>query len=168
MNDHNTPYNVQRGDIFYIVKFGEQTGSEQASGRPAVVVSNDKNNEHCDTVEIVYLTTRPKKYIPTHATINSTGQMSTVLCEQVTTISKDRLGNYIGQCTDEEMQDIGNAIRISLGLDEPDESVDPDEEAQEEEDDSEAEDRTAEQFRAERDIYKTLYEQLLNRIVPLN
>lgn len=159
-------YQIRRGDIFYIVWYGEPVGSEQGSGRPAIIVSNDMNNEFSGTVEIVYLTTRPKKYIPTHATINSTGQTSTVLCEQVTTISKDRLGNYIGHCTDEEMQDIGNAIRISLGLDEPDESVDQEEEAQEEEDVSEPEDETSEEIRIERNMYKMLYEQLLNRIVP--
>ena len=36
-------------------------GSEQHSDRPAVVVSNNKNNENSNVVEIVYMTTQPKQ-----------------------------------------------------------------------------------------------------------
>ena len=55
---------IKRGDIFY-VGGGYATGSEQHAGRPAIVVSNDVNNEHSSTVEMVYLTTRPKRDMPT-------------------------------------------------------------------------------------------------------
>lgn len=33
---------IKRGDIYYIDKFGTQTGSEQFSGRPAIIVSADQ------------------------------------------------------------------------------------------------------------------------------
>lgn len=35
-------------------------GSEQHADRPAVVVSNNKNNENSNVVEVVYMTTQPK------------------------------------------------------------------------------------------------------------
>ena len=59
---------INRVDIYLISK--EQTGgSEQFSGRPAVIVSCNALNRAIDTVEIVYLTTRPKAEVPTHVVI---------------------------------------------------------------------------------------------------
>lgn len=49
-------------------------GSEQHSDRPAVVVSNNKNNENSNVIEIVYMTTQPKTDLPTHVTVRSTGE----------------------------------------------------------------------------------------------
>ena len=76
--------NIKRGEMFYISRGGvSYNGSEQHSDRPAVVVSNDKNNENSNVVEVVYMTTQPKTDLPTHVTVRSTGRPSTVLCEQV-------------------------------------------------------------------------------------
>ena len=106
---------IRRGDIFYI-NAGYSIGSEQWSGRPAIIVSNDLNNRHSDTVEIVYLTTSRKKDLPTHVTIKSTGRRSTALCEQITTVSVCRLGGYIGSASSKELADLEKAILISLNL----------------------------------------------------
>lgn len=164
-------YKIMRGDIFYVAKYGDTTGSEQNSGRPAVVVSNNKNNEHIPTVEIVYCTTKPKEDLPTHCTVRSTTVTSTVLCEQVTTVDKQRLGDYIGSCTDDEMARINTAIRISLGLDDEYEQYNPFSEKQitppTPKNDSTPEDKS--EFitiRCERDTYKNLYEGLLNKLLP--
>lgn len=46
---------INRGDIFY-VNPSETVGSEQRSGRPAIIVSNPLCNEHSPVVEVVYLT----------------------------------------------------------------------------------------------------------------
>lgn len=108
---------IKRGEIFYISRGGAITGHEQFSDRPAVVVSNDMNNENSGVIEIVYLTTQPKTDLPTHATVRSTGRISTALCEQVTSVSTDRVNNYIGQCSDKEMENIDIALMISLNLD---------------------------------------------------
>lgn len=92
-------------------------GSEQHADRPAVVVSNNKNNENSNVVEVVYMTTQPKTDLPTHVTVRSTGRISTVLCEQVYSVSTERVGTYIGECTDKEMENIDIALMISLQLD---------------------------------------------------
>lgn len=96
---------------------GASCGSEQYADRPAVVVSNDENNKHSGTIEVAYLTTQPKTELPTHVTIRSTGRVSTVLCEQVTSISVERVNNYIGQVSEQEMKKIDIALMISLQLD---------------------------------------------------
>ena len=110
--------NIKRGEMFYISRGGASySGSEQHSDRPAVVVSNNKNNENSNVVEIVYMTTQPKTDLPTHVTVRSTGRPSTVLCEQVYSVSTERIGTYIGECTDKEMENIDIALMISLQLD---------------------------------------------------
>ena len=86
------PYNdIKRGDIFYISRY-ETTGSEQEGGRPAIIVSNDICNKYSSTVSVVYLTTREKKEMPTHVTINSSKKVSTALCEQVQTVARENHG----------------------------------------------------------------------------
>ena len=108
---------IKRGEILYIEKGNVTVGSEQFPNRPAVVVSNDLNNAHSNVIEVVYMTTQPKADLPTHVTIRSTGRMSTALCEQVVSVSKDRINGYVGQCSDKEMESIDIALMISLGLD---------------------------------------------------
>ena len=106
---------IKRGDIVYIEK-SPSIGSEQHSGRPAVIVSNDKNNQFADTVEVVYLTTAPKNDLLTHVTIRSAPKESIALCEQVTTVSASRIGNFISTATAQEMRQIDTALLISLDL----------------------------------------------------
>ena len=50
-----------RGEIYHILPEDNETGSEQYSGRPAIIVSNEANNKFAPTLEVVYLTTKPKK-----------------------------------------------------------------------------------------------------------
>ncbi len=104
-----------RGSIWY-VESGYSTGSEQRPGRPAIIVSNDVNNKHSSTVEMVYLTTAPKHDLLTHVTIRSTSRVSTAICEQITTVATERIGSYCGTVTDAEMSSIETAMLISLGL----------------------------------------------------
>ena len=94
---------INRGDVFYVNR-SETIGSEQRSGRPAIIVSNPECNEHSPVVEVVYLTCQYKKPMPTHVRIESIGRRSTALCEQITSVDVSRLGDYKGHLTDGEMQ----------------------------------------------------------------
>ena len=108
---------MKRGQIYYIESNHQEIGSEQRAGRHAVIVSNDKNNENSTTVEVVYMTTQPKNDLSTHVFIRSSLRPSTVLCEQIYSVSTERLGTYIGELTDRELQELDIALSISLGLD---------------------------------------------------
>ena len=107
--------NIKRGQIYYVAR-GYTTGCEMWGGRPGIIMSNDQNNRASGTVEVVYLTTRPKKDLPTHVTIRSLERESTALCEQVTSVSTDRLGRCMGEVTEAEMQSLEIAMLISLGI----------------------------------------------------
>jgi len=89
----------KRGEIYYIENSFATTGSEQRPGRPAVIVSNDNNNERSTTVEVVYLTTQPKTDLPTHVLIRSLSRESTAICEQITTVAMERIGTFKGRVT---------------------------------------------------------------------
>ena len=108
----------ERGEIYYITRT-PTIGSEQQAGRPAIIISNDKNNVYGNTVEVVYLTTQPKTDLPTHVTIRSTQRQSTALCEQIWTIDTSRVTDYVGTCTAQEMSAIDAALMISLGIQAP-------------------------------------------------
>ena len=107
--------NVYRGDVWFIKQGTNTCGVEQMGGRPAVVVSNDKGNHYSNQVEVVYLTSKPKKPLPTHVPVFC-DVMSTALCEQITTVDKSRLERFICQCTEDEMRGIDKALMISLGI----------------------------------------------------
>ena len=104
-----------RGEIYYIMR-GEAVGCEQYGGRPGIIVSNDLNNKHSRTVEVVMLTTRSKKPLPTHVPINSARRPSTALCEQITTVAKERLSDYIGKLDDFEQRMVDIALAKSIAL----------------------------------------------------
>ena len=108
---------IYRGDIFFVTgNGGKIEGSEVRQDRPAIIVSNDKNNEHSPVVEVVFLTSAAKtKWLPTHTEVLCQIP-STALCEQVVNISKTRLGDFVRSCTDEEMKRIDACLMVSLGL----------------------------------------------------
>lgn len=106
-----------RGEVYYVLPNGSEVGSETHSGRPTIIVSNNQNNKNSPTVEIVYLTTREKKSLPTHVFISTAHLPSTAICEQIFTVDKTRLGVYSGKLTEREMKDVELAMMVSLGLD---------------------------------------------------
>ncbi len=107
---------IKRGEIYYIEHANTVMGSEQRAGRPAVVVSNDRLNATSTVVEVVYLTSQAKYDQPTHVTVRSSERESTALCEQIHSVSAERVGDYLGECTAAEMQQIDTALLISLGI----------------------------------------------------
>lgn len=72
--------------------------------RSLSAVSNDTRNKYSTIAEVVYLAAQKKDNLPTHVPINSATHPSTALCEQVQTVSKDRLGRCIGAVSDKEME----------------------------------------------------------------
>lgn len=117
MNNQNRNLEVYRGDIFYITA-GSYVGSEQKSGRPGIIVSNDTANKHSPNVEVVFLTSQEKKPLPTHVEVICKVP-STALCENIQTVSKERLGDFVKSCTTSEMKKIDEALLLSLGIEAP-------------------------------------------------
>lgn len=106
---------VYRGEMYYVYPT-DYCGSEQGGGRPGIIISNDMNNEHSRTVEVVFLTTREKTPLPTHVHISTAKRPSTALCEQVHTVDKRRLGSYAGEINSNELEKVEKAVAVGLAL----------------------------------------------------
>lgn len=107
--------NIHRGDIFYFDK-SPVTGVEQQGGRPGVIVSNDACNNTSEFLLVCYLTTQSKANLPTHVPVVCM-QKSTCLCEQIHTLSKEKMQTFYGSVTPEELEAIDKALVTTLGID---------------------------------------------------
>lgn len=110
---------MKRGEI-YRADLDPVVGSEQGGIRPVVIVQNDKGNKHSPTVIVAAITTsRKKPEMPLHVPIqpeeSGLSQPSTVLCEQLRTLEKQRLGRKLGRLRPEVMARIDRALALSLG-----------------------------------------------------
>lgn len=108
---------VKRGEI-YIADLNPVKGSEQGGTRPVLILQNDLGNRHSPTVIVAAITGKPKKKLITHVPVSSSGlpKTSTVLLEQIRTIDKSRLLEYVGEAAPKDMADIGEALRKSVDV----------------------------------------------------
>ncbi len=112
--------NIRRGDIYY-ADLSPVIGSEQGGVRPVLIVQNNVGNRFSPTVIAAAITSQQSKAnLPTHIPLNADtsglAKNSVVLLEQVRTIDKKRLKEKMGSIDESVMNDINNAISISLGL----------------------------------------------------
>ena len=108
----------KRGEIYFTESTYYACGSEQTNNRPFVVVSNNKNNLFSTVITAVPFTSRQKKHLPTHVDFfdEDSPVSGTILCEQIQTVSKSRLGSYAGEVDWKTMKQIEEAIKIQLDL----------------------------------------------------
>ncbi len=105
--------NIKRGDIL-LVKLKNDYPHIQTGIRPCVVVQNNFGNTFSKILIVVPLTTKLKKItMPVHVIVNSK-QMA--LCESIMTISKEQIINYIGTLDEKTLEQINDALSISLDL----------------------------------------------------
>lgn len=91
----------RRGDI-YFADLDPVVGSEQGGTRPVIVIQNDTGNKHSPTLIVATVTTRirKKENMPTHLLIKDNPafrEASVVQLEQIRTIDKCRIDNYLGK-----------------------------------------------------------------------
>ncbi|MDR2505280.1 MAG: type II toxin-antitoxin system PemK/MazF family toxin [Oscillospiraceae bacterium] len=111
---------IKRGDIFS-ADLDPVVGSEQGGIRPVLVIQNDVGNRFSPTVIVLAITSKlTKSKLPTHVNIpvgeGGLTKQSIILAEQVRTIEKTRLGDYLGTLSEIYMQKVEDAIYASLGI----------------------------------------------------
>ena len=109
-----------RGDIYY-ADLGHGVGSEQEGCRPVVIIQNNVGNKYSPTVIVASITSKAgeKAKLPTHYYIDTGGDLklpSIVLLEQLRTVDKRRLGNFIGHLSEKHICGINHALAVSIGL----------------------------------------------------
>jgi mRNA interferase MazF len=111
---------IRRGDMFY-ADLTPGVGSEQSGYRPILIIQNDTGNRHSNTVIAAIITSRisTKTKLPTHAPIKAQqglGHDSLVLLEQIRTIDKIRLKEYVGTLDGEAISRVDKALAVSMGM----------------------------------------------------
>ncbi len=111
---------ILRGDMFY-ADLTPTVGSEQGGMRPVLIIQNNSGNRFSKTVIVAVITSRTggKAKLPTHCHIRARQRLrrdSTVLLEQIRTIDRVRLQEYIGTLDTEAMAGIDKVLAVSVGL----------------------------------------------------
>jgi mRNA interferase MazF len=109
----------RRGEV-WLVDFGDPVGREQSGRRPAIVISADPLNESRAGVVIVVPITTSRRDLPSHVEIESGSSgldaVSYAKCEDVKSISEERLIAHLGSATDAVTFDIGRVLRFLLEI----------------------------------------------------
>ena len=110
---------MKRGDI-YLLDLKENRGSIQAGKRPVIVIQNDIGNLYSPITIVCGITSVKKKWLPTHLFISKSGGLrknSIILCEQIFTVNKSDLKQYIGTITSKyTLRRLNKCVKLSLGL----------------------------------------------------
>ncbi|CCZ94849.1 transcriptional modulator of MazE/toxin MazF [Corallococcus sp. CAG:1435] len=111
---------IKRGEVYY-ADLNPVVGSEQGGIRPVVVLQNNVGNKYSPTVIAAATTSKlTKAKLPTHIPLakelSPLPKDSVVLLEQIRTIDKSRIKEKIGELPPEVMQQINDALLLSLGF----------------------------------------------------
>ena len=95
--EHKEP--IRRGDIYW-VRFGKTVGTEIRDPHPAVIISNNWQNEKGSRVVVLPMSSKIEKIYPFDVYIGKVipnYKESKIMCEQVKSVSKKRLSkNKVG------------------------------------------------------------------------
>ena len=110
---------VRRGEIYY-ADLSPVVGSEQGGVRPVLIIQNDVGNKYSPTVIAAAITSQlAKAKLPTHIELDAQNGLpkdSVVLLEQIRTLDKRRLKEKICDIAPYKMNEINQALLISLGF----------------------------------------------------
>jgi mRNA interferase MazF len=107
---------IERGEVYW-VNFDPSLGGEIQKTRPAVVLSNNAANHVLNRVQVVPITSRTDRLYPGEAYIDLNGERRKAMADQLTTVSKQRLGRKLGAVDSEDMAQVEAAVMLQLGFD---------------------------------------------------
>lgn len=107
---------VFRGEIWMAdLGYDNVKESEQRGYRPVLIIQNDVGNRFSPTVIVACITKQHKTDLPTHMECELF-EPSTIMFEQIKTISKERLNKRVTTLTEAEMQEVNERLKISIGI----------------------------------------------------
>ncbi len=108
-------YLMNRGDIYWI-DLNPTTGSEINKKRPCVLVGATPINQARHTVVVVPLSTSAKARPPLTLLVSCLHKQVTAVCDQIRTVDKSRLKDFIGSLSDKDLNSLDDGLRQILNL----------------------------------------------------
>jgi mRNA interferase MazF len=111
---------IRRGEI-WLVNFDPSQGYEIRKTRPAVIIQNDFGNKHSEITIVAAITSNIERIFPNEVLIEDSGLRtpSKIMLSQIRPIDKILLKHKIGELKPEEVHEMDEALKISLGLKNP-------------------------------------------------
>lgn len=108
---------VFRGEIWFAdLGYDNKLGQEQQGERPVLIIGNDIGNKNSTCTTVAPITgSGTKAKLDTHQEVQLESK-STILFEQVLTISKERLKFRIDKLSTSEILEANYRLAIALGL----------------------------------------------------
>jgi len=100
---------INQYEVFW-VSLDPTEGSEISKTRPCVVISPDEMNVYLRTVVVAPMTTTAKKY-PYRIDCTLSLKQGSIALDQIRTVDKKRIGNYIGKLKAFEAEAIKKTLR---------------------------------------------------------
>ncbi|WP_342259787.1 type II toxin-antitoxin system PemK/MazF family toxin [Candidatus Tisiphia endosymbiont of Metellina segmentata] len=106
---------IIRGNIYW-VNLDPTIGTEIQKTRPAIVISNNIQNKISSRVIIIPITSNINNIFPFEVRVTVNNKTTKALTDQIRTIDKSRLGEFIEQLNKTEIINIEKAIKVTLSL----------------------------------------------------
>lgn len=110
---------LRRGQLV-MVNFDERPGSCQRGIRPAVVIQNNMGNRHSTTTSVIPITSKSKKDLPVHITLNNNYDLAMkgniIMAEQLTVVDKSQIIDYGESLKIEDIRGVEQAMLIQFSL----------------------------------------------------
>lgn len=109
----------KRGEI-WLVSLEPVAGHEIGKTRPALVISNNRNNEFSSTITLIPITSSIEKVYPFEVLILKTesglSTDSKIKCNQIRTVDKLRLLRPAGGLSSDKLAEVEKALLVHLGM----------------------------------------------------
>lgn len=107
---------MKRGEVWTVVGGGDFTGKP----RPAVILQ-DSRFDGTNSVTVCAFTTDPTdapilRVLVEPSERNGLGEASRLMVDKITTVRRSRLGERVGELSDEDLVRLDRAVLVFLGL----------------------------------------------------
>lgn len=104
---------IERGEVVS-VDLSPTVGSEVGKTRPAIVLQNELANRSSPTVTVIPVSTKVGRVYPFQVRLaageGGLPRESKALCEQIRTVSRERIGKRLGKLPGERIQELRLAL----------------------------------------------------------